>query len=261
LKKLFAFDIDGTLLTADKRILPSTKEALKLIQAEGHEIMLASARAPLGIEPLLEEFGARSLYISLNGSLVVDGDRFILDQPIPEEGVQQTLDLAREYGLSINLYSERHWFIEEENPYSTKEGEIVRARPELADFSQVTKVHKLLIIGSEQAISRFQPELQAKAPLLNVSISTPTYCEVVAGEVSKASALKFVCEYLGIGLENTIAFGDGENDLEMLTTAGTAVAMGNSHPSLFEHADYVTLTSDEDGILEGVRWALSSFRD
>lgn len=257
MKKLFVFDVDGTLLTSDIRILQSTKEALKLVQAQGHEILLASARPPMGIEPLLLELGTSSLYISLNGALIVDNNEILFEERIPSEGVNTVLNLARSYNLSINFYSGERWLIEDENPYSAAEAKVVGFQPELGDLEAIAKVHKILVIGPEPDVKRFQKELQAMSSLVNASISLPNYCEIVSSKVSKATALKQVCYSLGIELKDTVAFGDGENDLEMLKLAGKSVAMGNSHPALLAQADYITSSNDQDGIMVGVRWALS----
>lgn len=255
--KLFAFDVDGTLLTSDHRILPSTKEALRLIAAQGHRSILASARPPVGLEPIWRQLGFHLLYISLNGALIGDGEKVLFEQEIPAPGVEQALQLARELGLSINFYAGQRWLIEEENPYSAQEAEIVEAQPELVDLDAISKVHKILVMGCAEKISMYQKRLQAASPLVNASLSKPTYCEIVSREVSKGRALKQVCACLGIGLHQTVAFGDGENDLELAATAGRAIAMGNGHPALLAKADFVSTSNDQDGILAGVQWALS----
>ncbi|NMB00641.1 MAG: HAD family hydrolase [Firmicutes bacterium] len=259
MKKLFVFDVDGTLLTSEVKILESTKEAMKLLQAQGHQILLASARPPVGLKTLLAELGAGSLFIGLNGALIMDGDTILVEKEIPSEGVMEALGLARSYKLSVNFYSGGSWFVEEVNEYIRNEAKAVNAKPELADLDLVaknSKVHKVLVIGHEPDVPRYQKELQAKSPLVNASISLSNYCEIVSNTISKATALKEVCNKLGVSLTDTVAFGDGENDLEMLKLAGISVAMGNAHPALLEQADHVTLNNNEDGILAGVRWVL-----
>lgn len=257
LPKLFAFDVDGTLFNSQNRILDSTKEALQLLETQGHKIILASGRGPLSLEPVWEQLGRELPYIGFNGALVVDGSTVVFERTLPAAGAEQAVQLAREYGLGINAYEGRRWVIEEENPYSAEEGRLVNAQPELGDFGSLKKIHKLLMIGPAEAVRLYRDELRARSDQLNVALSLPNYCEVVNREVSKGRILQKVCGYFGVELEDTVAFGDGENDLELLATAGLAVAMGNGHRALLAEADYVTASNDDDGILQGVRWALN----
>ncbi|NLJ68773.1 MAG: HAD-IIB family hydrolase, partial [Firmicutes bacterium] len=86
-----------------------------------------------------------------------------------------------------------------------------------------------------------------------VSLSKPTYCEIVSQGVSKGSAVKQAAELLKISLRDLIAFGDGENDSEIVAMAGIGVAMGNAMPQVLEVADLVTKSNDEDGICHALR--------
>lgn len=224
-------------------------------------MILASAPGPLALERISSQLGSKLLYIGLNGALIVDGDAVIYEQAIPAPGAEEALRLVRQFGLSINAYAGRRWVIESENPYSAQEAEIVGAQPELADLGSLSKIHKIPVIGRAEDVNLYQEELLACSPLLNVSVSKPTYCEIVSSEVSKGRALKRACHYLGIDPSAAVAFGDGENDLELMAAAGIAVAMGNSHPALLAEADFVSSSHDEDGILLGVRWVLGLAKD
>jgi hypothetical protein len=76
------------------------------------------------------------------------------------------------------------------------------------------------------------------------------FLEISEKGTDKGSALKVICKHLGIDIENTIAFGDGENDIPLLEAAGTGVAMGNSEAPLLKHADYIAKTNNENGVGE-----------
>lgn len=237
-------------------MLDSTKRALGLLKEKGHRIILATARSPVAMEPIWDHLGCELFYIGLNGALIVQGQSILWEEAIPPAGAAEALGLARRYGFSINVYAGRRWVIEQENPLSQVEAEIVGVQPEVAGFGSLEKLHKILVIGGDGAARQYQRELQARTCELNVSISKPTYCEIVSHRASKGRALRQACALLGVDLEDTVAFGDGENDGELFAVAGRTVAMGNGHPALRAAADFVTASNDGDGILKGVLWAL-----
>ena len=80
--------------------------------------------------------------------------------------------------------------------------------------------------------------------------SEPYFLEIMPPGVDKAFAMEKLMEYLGFSSEELICVGDGYNDVSMLKYAGLGVAMGNAHPGVQEHADYVTKSNDEDGIVD-----------
>ena len=86
--------------------------------------------------------------------------------------------------------------------------------------------------------------------------STPIYLEFVDRGVSKGSALLRLCEMLGISPDQTVPFGDEENDRPMLRAAGLGVAMGNAVPEIKAEADAVTSSNEEDGVAEFIEYLL-----
>jgi len=253
--QLFIFDIDGTLLTTDYQILPSTKEAMSLL-VEGPwsaPIMLASARSPKAIDPICRELNLAPFYVSLNGALIVKNGRILYEKPMDQEAVQRIIGIGREMSLSVNVYSTWDWFIGGVNPWSTHEGIMVGYPAEVRDLETVVQAHKILLLGEQEQILDVQKRLQNEVPSVSAQLSIPHYLEIVDKEASKGHALDIVGELLDIDFRNMVAFGDGENDLAMLTKAGFAVAMGNAHPRVKEVANLVTSNNDQDGVLEAVR--------
>lgn len=255
--RFYVFDIDGTILTTEHQVLPSTKSGLSLLKDKGFTTMLASARPPLAITPIVDTLGMDHFYISLNGALVVRDQEILLDEPMDGKATQEVVRRGLARGLSVNVYSTWDWFIHEVNPHSTREGEIVGFHGTVRDLYTVTKAHKILVIGNPTEIAFLQQELSQEVPSVQGSLSNPTYLEVVATGVSKAHALELVCNLVGIPLGDTAVFGDGENDLPMLEVAGLGIAMGNAHSSLKEVAKLVTKTNNEDGILQAIEQILA----
>lgn len=254
--KLYVFDIDGTILTTRHQILPSTKQAMALLTQAGGQIMLASARPPKAVDPIVKELNLEPFYISLNGALVVQNDQILFEEPMNFEVAQEVIGRALSQGLSVNCYTAWDWFIEKPNYWSTREGNIVGYHGEVTDLKTIKKAHKLLLIGEPEVVSVVQNELIQHVPQVSGSLSSPNYLEVVAKGVSKAHALEVVSELVKIELKDMVAFGDGENDLPMLNEVGFAVAMGNAHPDLKKAAHLITSSNDEDGIFIAIQTIL-----
>jgi hydroxymethylpyrimidine pyrophosphatase-like HAD family hydrolase len=107
------------------------------------------------------------------------------------------------------------------------------------------EVRTLVYLGGEQGAKQVEAEFpELKLPMF----SSGEGADIVEREASKAEGLKRLCEYYGIPLEHTVAFGDSMNDYEIVRTAGIGVAMGNSIEALKQVADYVTTPIGEDGI-------------
>ena len=103
--------------------------------------------------------------------------------------------------------------------------------------------------------SASQPESGRPRPF--PAISRPTPIELNAAGITKGSGLRNLCQYLGIEAEETMAFGDGENDWPMLEAAGIGVAMENGAPFLKERADRIAASNREEGVAEAIRrWVL-----
>ena len=258
--KLYVFDIDGTLLNTDYQILPSTKEAMSLLNGGelSAPIMLASARSPRAIDPICAELDLAPFYVSLNGALIVREGRVLYDRPMEAEAAQRIMEIGREAALSVNVYSNFDWFVEEADPWSAHEGKMVGWQAEVVDFQAVRSVHKILLMGEQEEIAKAQRKIGQDVPSVSAQFSIPNYLEIVDKRASKGHALEIVSELLAVDSSSIVAFGDGENDLAMLQTAGFSIAMGNAHPSLKKAADFVTGSNDEDGILQAVQRILAA---
>ncbi|NLK07405.1 MAG: HAD family hydrolase [Firmicutes bacterium] len=251
-RKLIALDVDGTLLDSTHQILPSTKRALRQLASQGHVILLATARPPRSTANIAKQLGMPdALFIALNGATIVCSGEIITEHSIQRHAVQLLVKETRHRQLHANLMADWNWFIEDDSPWCQKEAEIVGISPtKVADLTDLNlpSAQKILIIGDVKDISAFYDWALAETLPISVSLSKPNYCEIVQQGVSKAHALLEAGKMLGIPPADIIAFGDGDNDKELVEVAGIGVAMGNSMPTVIEAADFVTKTNDNDGI-------------
>lgn len=250
--RLFVFDVDGTLLNSSHELLPSTRAALQILSDAGHYIVLATARPPGSVARVAAELAAESpISIALNGAMIVEEQKTLWEKPLAGEPIRRLIQEARRRGLHINLMSGWDWFVEVESKWSRQEAEIVRFKPTVvADLLvNVTRpVHKVLIMGEPEKIDSYRNWAKSMQMPIQVTLSKPTYCEIVEESVSKARAVRQIAQQLEISVDDIIAFGDGENDMAVMQLAGIGVAMGNAMPRVTEAADFVTKTNDENGI-------------
>lgn len=250
--RLVAFDVDGTLLTSSHTILPSTKEAIAQLVQKGYRILLATARPPRSVAGIAAKLGLeKATFVALNGATIVDSQEIIWEMPLERNSIRPLILEARRRGLHANSMAGWDWFIESTSHWCEKEAAIVGFQPKMvSDLLEpsLPLAHKILAMGDAPTIADFRQWAIDLGLPLHVSLSKPNYCEIVHERVSKASALKAVAKMLQIPLANVIAFGDGENDKELVEMAGTGVAMGNSMPEVLAVADFVTRSNDDHGI-------------
>lgn len=249
-KKIVFFDLDGTLMTHDKTILKSTKHALRALQNKGIYTVICTGRAPLMFQWLLEELALDS-YISMNGQHAVLEGKEIFSNPMKKEVLHQLTEVAAKNGHGLT--------------YSTFESFVtnVAAHPLVHDCTARLKIPYPPVdasVYSHSAVNQVQiysaPEETQEYMELFVGYEFVRWDEssvdMLPAGASKAVAIKKMMEYLDISVENSYAFGDGLNDMQMIQVVGTGIAMDNAIPELKEMADLVTASCTDDGILKGL---------
>ena len=256
MKYALFFDIDGTLVSFDTHQIPaSTIFALTQAKANGHRVFIATGR-PIQI---LTNIGAIEHlvdgYITTNGAHCFVGDEVVCTNAIAQQDVDIMLDDARRYDYSCVVASTTQFAVYNPHP----------------DFDQIF-IQQLAVEGLNadcmnlekaftEPILQFSPFFdieheQQLMPRLSGCISGrwhPAFTDITARGTDKGSALHKMARHLGIDMAHTIAFGDGGNDLTMIREAGIGVAMGNANDLLKQHADHITTSVDDNGILQAFR--------
>lgn len=261
--KLAAMDIDGTLMGKDKILTKRTKEILAKALDQGIHIVVASGRALQAVPEELLELPGMEYVITSNGSSIFrlsDGKR-IFRRDMTTEQIRELLAFYEAYDCPMEAfiggvpYTSRAYF---ENPQNFGAGpasvEYVRTtRHPVSDMSHFVKEHENEIEGINFIVHDMELKAKMRRSLeafegLYVTSSVPRYIEISHGSVCKGSALEWLAMELEIPREQIAAFGDGENDLEMIQYAGFGVAMGNGVPLLKEAADFVASSCADDGV-------------
>ena len=262
--KLFVTDFDGTLGTTEKTVSPATRDALEHWTGAGNLFALSSGRAFKDVRNLKDRLKLDypgSYLIAGNGSQVYDCSRgeLILDLRIDKALVPEVYALADEVGVYVQTYDDEHILLREK---TTPELEFYQKSVKLPVLSDPDLLkHLKTDPGKVLAISLNEPEklealrqeiLKRYPGVLDAFQSSPYLLEIVSVHAGKGKALRWLCRYLGITAENSIAAGDAPNDISMIRAAGLGVVMCNGaaqHPAmqkLVECGDAVMSAQDND---------------
>lgn len=246
-------DIDGTMLNREHQISPRTLTAIRSVISRGIPFILVSARSPLAITSFIDTIGNKLPFIAYNGALILDGEmREIYSMPLDDADLRQLeAELESLPHFSLNYYQGEHWYSPApDNFWTMREGDITKLRASNKPTIQLTSVHKILVMGEASRILTLEKHLRLAYPHLGIHRSKDEYLEIVNRAATKAPAIQFMENYLGITAEEIIAFGDNYNDLDMLRYAGYGVAMGNAPEDIKAQVRHVTATNAEDGLAQ-----------
>ncbi len=246
------FDIDGTLLSFETHEMPSgTRRALEKLHERGVKLFLASGRGKLLIRQF-EETGLFDGAVLLNGQLSIVQGRVVHRALLDPGDVRLVLEDARERGYPNLVEEEDTFYISHHNETSRAMFRMVNHPP-----AQDHPIERALTHDVFKIIA-YLDEAQEKRLLAKLPHSAgyrwyPTFTDIGPKDGGKNVGIDRVIETLGISLKETMAFGDGSNDREMLAHVGLGVAMGNASPEVKASADYVTKSVDEDGVADALR--------
>ncbi len=261
--KLVVTDMDGTLLTDKKTISPRTLQLLHTLMDRDVKLMIATGRFLTSPKAYRDAYGLKALVAAANGTVIVgEDDNIINAKAIAPESVNRLVEVCKEY-------ESWYYFVADEKIYAYD------PQWDMAGFYQPRDGSKKLPEVTVEAFDRhirpdeinddirkfqiFQPhreryhlmkEVLVEDAGFEVSSSHENNMEITAKGLDKGRALRIVSEHLSIPLESILAFGDYDNDIPLLTTAGIGVAMENANTALKEVADEVTTSNNEDGIAD-----------
>ena len=109
-----------------------------------------------------------------------------------------------------------------------------------------------LVIGDFVLCSQLRNQIRNVLPDIYTTSSVPNRIENSSSQAGKGAALRFLCSHLNIRREDTVAFGDADNDIDLLTAAGTGIAMGNATERCRRAADYITGRFDKNGLADAL---------
>lgn len=254
---LIAIDLDGTLLNDDKKISERNKATLQKAREHGHLVVISTGRPYRASNLYYQELNLDTPIINFNGAYVhhpLNPSWGTYHSPLELSTAQEIIQACAPFGVK-NMYAE---VIDDVYTHYLDEGvqhifQFGSPKIYTGDLLHILTKDPtcLLIDANEQEVENIQKHLtDVHAEVIDHrKWAAPWHIiEIVRSGLNKAIGLKRVADYYCIGAERIIAFGDEDNDFEMIEFAGNGVAMGNAITELKSLSNHVTLTNEEDGI-------------
>ena len=259
MKSAVFFDIDGTLWNYEKYIPDSAREGIKKLRENGHLAFICSGRARAFIQDKnLLSLGFDGIVCSCGCHVEINGD-VLYEKVIDKDFAKKTVEMIRSYGFRPILEGPKKIYMDDDEfDHNDYFGNVLRRDlgPDLVtvggDYYGDWVINKMSCATDVAADKRLECFARL-SKYYSIIAHNDDVCELVPAGHNKATGMMKVCELVGIDPANTYAFGDSENDIDMLQAAHVGIAMGNGTDRAKAAADYVTTAFDEDGIYNGLK--------
>ncbi len=245
------FDIDGTLLNEDKQLPVSTKKAIEQLKKSGHKVAIATGRAPFMFKELREELGIDT-FVSFNGQYVVAEGEVIYKNPLHKETLKSLMEYAEsnEHALVFMDHEDMKANIEHHSNIEESIGTLKFEHPKFdPEYVNDREIYQTLLFVEDGLEKHYVDTFDQFHFIRWHPVST----DILPAGGSKAKGIEHVIRHLGLASDQVYAFGDGLNDIEMLSFVENSIAMGNAHEKVKASAKHVTKHVDEDGIEHGLK--------
>ncbi len=251
--RLAAIDLDDTLLGPDKVISRENIEAVHRLREAGVHCVLASGRRHENMLRFHRQLDLNGPIVSCNGACVkvAETGEIWRETVLPTDLAEMIIELGDQLGVAQNYYhTDGNAYVRDRNQwvqlYESRTGSLASVHGPLEDFHGASAL-KILWIDAPERIATLLPEMQARlGERLYITVTDPEYLEFMALGVSKADGLATVAEHLNIPPAAVAAFGDGNNDVEMLSWAGMGIAMSHGRATAHAAANAIAPTGNPE---------------
>lgn len=257
--KLLAIDLDGTVVNDDLSISAPLQAALShLIHNTDIKVVVATGRMHPSALIYAEQIGTPLPVVSYQGGMICkqNAEQSILyHEPISKETALKVVEYLQHEKYSTNIYINNKLFTNHDNPHATLYAKLSGITPKKVRclLKHITDGPTKLMTIDDERIDDLVAGLEANfGDTLTVLRSRSNFCEMIAPTASKWNAVKHLADQWGIDAHEIMACGDQGNDVSMLSAAGIGVAMGNAPDVVKGHADFITKSIDEDGVLHAI---------
>lgn len=251
--KAVFFDIDGTLVSFKTHAIPqSTLDALALLREKGIKVFIATGRHFCSINNLGNQIFDG--YVTINGGCVLVGtDQVIYKQGIPSEDIQALFNYWEKEGEFPCAFVLEHkiWMNYTDKAVDEIFCMLNFPAPPICPLEQIKgqAVSQIIAFFTEEK----EKHIMEILPHCESTRWNPLFTDLVPLGISKRVGIDKMLEYFRINLDECMAFGDGGNDIQMLSHAGIGIAMGNASDEVKKVADFVTDSVDEDGVYKALK--------
>ncbi|MGM0651492.1 MAG: Cof-type HAD-IIB family hydrolase [Bacillota bacterium] len=257
--RLLAIDLDDTLLDEHSRISSRNRIAIQKALKKGMRLVIATGRMFRTSVPFMSELGLNDdrPLINFHGALVKKSQsrEVILHRPIDKNIAIAVVKEGERSGLHVSVFFEDDIYVEKETEQSRYYQSLAKIEVNevgsLSNFmeKQDSNPTKMSIIRWDRKLDSMEEKLKERfGSKLSILQSRPYFLEITDHQATKGQTLQWFAEREGIKREEIIAFGDGHNDLDMISYAGLGIAVANARPGLLKVADYITTSNNEDGV-------------
>ena len=248
-------DLDDTLLNSKGELSQSTETAVRASVDKGVIVAIASGRMHTSILPYVERLNTHGPVVSYNGALIKDSltGKTIYSNPVPLDLAKRVLAFAKQKNIFCQFYTEQDYFFEKhcdlsEMYFASTGIKGLDLGDDLDEKINEAPLKILFIDFDIDKIMNVLNELEEEfGELLYITRSKGQYIEIMNKNVNKGAALLYMCELFSIDIKNTMAIGDGLNDLEMIKKAGVGIAVETAADGLKQAAEIVCGSADDDG--------------
>ena len=273
--RLLLADVDGTLVTKEKKLTDRAIAAVKQMREKGIEFAITSGRPPKGMEMLIKPLGITTPVAAFNGGLFVKPDLTIISEHVlGKEVVEPIIRIIEEHKLDVWIYRGKDWFVHERHgAHVDREEWTVKFPPQVVssyddvmdkvakivgvsdDLEAVAKCERAVkeVFGPHVGTQQSSPQRHGgDAATVTAARSQPYYLDVTHPEANKGGVVLTLAKMLNLKTEEIATIGDMPNDIPMFEKGGLSIAMGQSSDEVKKAATEATTSSEEEGFANAV---------
>jgi len=255
---LVVSDVDGTLVTHDKRLTDGARRAVQRLKEAEIGFTIVSSRPTAGMRFLIEPLEITLPIGSFNGSSIIDPQLNPIEQHlIPVNAARRSLDLLEQFGIDIWLFTNDAWLTRNgDGEYVPNEKRAIRVDPTIVgDFAPyLSSACKIVGASSDAALlQRCQAAIQQAVGAQATAVQSQSYyLDITPPGQNKGTFVEATARRLNIPLGAIATIGDMQNDLAMFKVSGLSIAMGNATDDVKRQATHVTKSNDDEGFAAAV---------
>lgn len=251
--KAVAIDLDGTLLTSEKHITPYTIEILQAVMGKGVKVAIATGRSLATAIRFVDQVGTTFPLICYNGSCIWDPitGKDLWNIALQQDVCEEIVRVSKQTHTHLHAFQDHDLLFTEQGRHADYLEPLSAVIGKAVDFTSLSDLRftKAMFIGDYAETERIRLHLKSMyGDKLHLVYSHKDYFEIMTGGATKGTALQRLMDRFGISADETVAFGDADNDKEMLAWARHGFAMGNAHDEVKSIAYGIAGHNDEDGV-------------
>jgi Cof subfamily protein (haloacid dehalogenase superfamily) len=256
--RLLLADVDGTLVTSDKKLTDRSAAAVRKLRDAGILFAITSGRPPRGMAMLIEPLDIQTPIAAFNGGLLVDRDMSVVEQRVlAEDLVRPVAKLLASFSLDTWVYRGADWYVPDPaGSHVAREAWTVQFDPKVCrSLDGLTDgVAKLVGVSDDlDAVARASAAAHDQfGDHVTAARSQPYYLDITHPDANKGAVARYLSARYDIPREQIATIGDMPNDVLMFAHSGLSIAMGNASPEVQRSARRITTSNDDEGFASAV---------